>query len=157
MPTLEEAGSAATSSESRYHSCSLLLQKSFNDFPTSCFIFMSPVLSVYCKGLPASENDQLCMPLNMYICAFVYAIGVHYFFLSSKWFTKKIKGASSLLVNGPDAAELRQRRGAYDPLMTSCVTSPQIPSLPQPVKPINTACLLPPSLRGHFLLAPPSI
>lgn len=67
--------------------CSLLLSNCFNDFPTSCFIFISPVLSVYCKGLPASENNQLCMPLNMYICAFVYSIGVHwYFFFSSQWF-----------------------------------------------------------------------
>lgn len=24
---------------------------------------------------PASKNDQLCMTLNMYICAFVYSIG----------------------------------------------------------------------------------
>lgn len=53
---------------------SLLLLNCFNDFPASCFIFMSQVHSVHCKGLPASKNDQLCMPLNMYISAFVYSI-----------------------------------------------------------------------------------
>lgn len=57
--------------------CILVLSNCFNDFPTLCFIFISPLLSVYCKGLPASENDQLCIPLNMYISAFVYSIAVH--------------------------------------------------------------------------------
>lgn len=56
---------------------SLLHRNSFNDFAASCFIFMSLVLSVYCKGLPASQDDQLCMPLKMYISAFVYSIEVH--------------------------------------------------------------------------------
>ena len=75
----------------KWESLPPLLQNCFNDFPTSCFIFMSSVLSAYRKGLPASEMDQLCIPLNMYICAFVYSIGVD-FFLSSP--QRKIKEAS---------------------------------------------------------------
>ncbi len=110
----------------------ILLWNCFNDFPTSCFIFMSSVLSVNCRRLPASKNDQLCMPLNMYICAFVYSIGVHwYFFFSSLWFTKKIMEApfpylQKTLLSFESVDE-------NDPQMTSCVTSLQIPSLPQPV------------------------
>lgn len=56
--------------------CSLYLKKCFNDFLTSCFIFTSLVLSKYCRGLPGSQNNQLCIPLKMHICAFVYLIGL---------------------------------------------------------------------------------
>lgn len=125
----------------------LLLQNCFNDFPTSCFIFMSSVLSVYWKGLPASKNDQLCMPLNMYICAFVYPIGVHwYFFLSSRWFTKKTKASLSFFVKLLSLDGVRKHDPSHDFL---CDITENV--LPATVcQPINTICL-PLSLQGHFL------
>lgn len=111
---------------------------------------MSSVLSVYCKGLPASENDQLCMPLNMYICAFVYSIGVHwYFFFSSQWFTKKIQsGLSSLLVTAPVELGQRWRTWPTDDFLCDITANLLSASACQP---INTVCLLLPSLQGHFL------
>lgn len=112
---------------------------------------MSPVLSVYCKGLPASENNQLCMPLNMYICAFVYSIGVHwYFFFSSLWFIKKIKADSSLLVTTPDAVELWLCWRIWPTNDFLCDITANLLSA-SACQPINTVCLFLPSLRGHFL------
>lgn len=82
------------------------------------------MLSVYCKGLPASENDQLCMPLNMHISAFVYSIGVHwYFFFSSQLFKRKIKAGSFLLITKRLMLLSFDSVDEYDPQMTSCVTS----------------------------------
>lgn len=107
---------------------------------------MSSVLSVYCRGLPASKNDQLCMPLNMYICAFVYSIGVHWYFsFSSQWFTKKIKAATFPYFL---TAKLGWCVDERDLRMASCVTSPQISFPPPDCQPINTVCLVLPSQRG---------
>lgn len=149
MPTLDEEGSARSSNES-VPLGSPLLWNCFNDFPTSCFIFMSSVLSVYCRGLPGSENDQLCMTLNMYICAFVYSVGVHwYFFFSSQWFTKKGK-APSLTCKGA------WRHWAWTTLMNMTHRwHPVWHHCKSPFHPCPSAnqysFLLPPSLQGHFL------
>ena len=148
-------GEQATQSESRYHSACYFPRNCFNDFPTSCFIFMSSVLSVYCRGLPASKNDQLCMPLNMYICAFVYSIGVHWYFsFSSQWFTKKIKAATFPYF----------LTASSDGVLTyvTCGWHPSWHHRKSPFLPLTVSQSIPSAssyraYRGHFLLAPRSI
>lgn len=116
------------------------------------------MLSVYCKGVPASKNDQLCMLLNMYICAFVYSIGVHWYFcFSSQGFTKKIKADSVLTCNRASCCSaltmltnmtrrwLPVWHHRKSPLCLSLSTNQY--GLPPPAQPTGTLPLAPQSIQ----------
>lgn len=57
-------------------------------------MFYFYVFVQHCRGpsLPGSEHNQLCIPLKMHICAFVYSIGVHRCFIfTSEWFMRQLE------------------------------------------------------------------